>query len=108
MKNLLLTCGFILAINVKIYISAPTPQDNVEVGDSEIHNEGSGMDKLPFGIDHEDEIVPTCLSKKTNPYTFFSTKTTYLHPEIGNVNTDIIQLPSKFQKLFPSKLTILL
>ena len=105
MKNLLLTCGFILTINVNRYISAPAPQGNVEVGDSEIHYVGSGMDKLSFGNEHEDDLAPTCLSKKTNPYTFFSTKTTYLHPEIGNMNTDIIQLPSKFQKLFLSNFT---
>ena len=45
----------------------------------------------------EDNIKPTCLTKNDYPYTFFGTKTTYLHPDIGNENTDPIRLPGSIK-----------
>ena len=45
----------------------------------------------------EDSIKPTCLTKTDYPYTFFGTKTTYLHPDIGNENTDPIRLPGSIK-----------
>ena len=37
--------------------------------------------------------IETCLSEDENPYTLFDSKTTYLHPDIGNKNTDEIKVP---------------
>ena len=45
----------------------------------------------------EDYVKPTCLTKNYYPYTFFGTKTTYLHPDIGNDNTDTIRLPGSIK-----------
>ena len=46
------------------------------------------------GSDEDDGFMETtCLTDNDTPYTFFGTKTTYLHPEIGNKNTVLIQLP---------------
>ena len=83
-RNLCFFGGFILALYVGKFNCLPTPQNDIREGDS---------------VDDEDsDIMPTCLSKKSSPYTFFGTKTTYLHPDIGNMNTDIIQLPRKTSK----------
>ena len=49
--------------------------------------EGSGEGK--------DASIQTCLTDNKNPYTLFASKTTYLHPDIGNKNTDNIQLPGR-------------
>ena len=89
-RNLILLSGSILFLNVGNYMCAPAPQDVKENVD-----EGSGMEL--FADYSKDIISKTCLSERTSPYTFFSTKTTYLHPDIGNMNTDIIQLPRKIK-----------
>ena len=90
LRNLFLFCGLILLLNVGNCICAPAPQDVEEIVDK-----GSGMEPM---LNHPtDTISKTCLSERTSPYTFFSTKTTYLHPDIGNMNTDIIQLPRKIK-----------
>ena len=49
----------------------------------------------------KDDVKVACLTKNDYPYTFFGTKTTYLHPDIGNQNTDPIRLPGiiKLQSL---------
>ena len=88
-RNSFLFCGSILMLNVGNYICAPAPQDVEEIV------EGSGME--PMSNHPTDTISKTCLSERASPYTFFSTKTTYLHPDIGNMNTDIIQLPRKIK-----------
>ena len=90
LRNSFLFCGSILLLNVGNYTCAPAPQD-VE----NIFEDGSGME--PISNHPTDTISKTCLSERTSPYTFFSTKTTYLHPDIGNMNTDIIQLPRKIK-----------
>ena len=70
------------------YLCAPAPKPFGAGGDSTIPTEDLG--------DHNDIAVePTCLADNENPYTFFGTKTTYLHPDIGNENTDEIKLPGK-------------
>ena len=89
-RNFLLLCGSILLLNVGKYSCAPAPQDVEETVD-----EGSGEE--PITNFPKDIIPKTCLSERTSPYTYFSTKTTYLHPDIGNMNTDIIQLPRKIK-----------
>ena len=97
-RNLLLLCGSILLLNVGKCICAPAPQDVEESVD-----EGSGEEPITNFPNYESEfpnydiITKTCLSERTSPYTYFSTKTTYLHPDIGNMNTDIIQLPRKIK-----------
>ena len=91
-RNLLLLCGSILLLNVGKCICAPAPQDVEEPVD-----EGSGEEPITNFPDYNDIITKTCLSERTSPYTYFSTKTTYLHPDIGNMNTDIIQLPRKIK-----------
>ena len=94
-RNWVFRVGIFLTISVAKYTCAPTPQKFGGGGDTDNPAEGSGDYDALISNNDQLGIMPTCLSNRTESYTFFSTKTTYLHPEIGNQNTDIIQLPRK-------------
>ena len=94
-RNWVFRVGIFLTISVAKYTCAPTPQKFGGGGDTDNPAEGSGDYDALISNNDQLGIMPTCLFNRTESYTFFSTKTTYLHPEIGNQNTDIIQLPRK-------------
>ena len=69
----------------------PSPgrhSDNLGVSE---HDEGSG--------DYDNLGGNTCYSKNTNPYLYFSSKTSYFANGIGNKNTDEIQLPGNTKNI---------
>ena len=48
-----------------------------------------------FSQENGEQPSEICFTLNKNPYTLFSTKTSYLNPDIGNRNTDEIKLSGK-------------
>ena len=70
-----LSCVFVLVLNIKPFQCHVIRDTGKSLGNKHRHG------------------VETCLSEDENPYTLFDSKTSYLHPDIGNRNTDEITVP---------------
>ena len=87
-RKLFLIIVITLVNNIGQYRCPPAPENFGSEAAIIIPNDGSGDNS-------GTSIQPTCLTHNENPYTFFGTKTTYLHHYIGNQNIDEINLPRK-------------